>query len=83
VPVAVEIVVEPISLEDVRRMAREQFGDFVKAVVDVGRAMMAIGGELHADEEAACWSTVRAKPICGASTSTRIRLVRIASSSIR
>ena len=33
-------------------MAAEQFGDFVKAVVDVGRGVMAIGGELHADEEA-------------------------------
>jgi hypothetical protein len=33
-------------------MAAEQFGDFVKAVVDVRRGVMAIGGELHADEEA-------------------------------
>lgn len=49
----IEIVIEPISLEDLRRMAREQFGDFVKAVVDVGRSLMAVGGELHADEEAA------------------------------
>jgi Protein of unknown function (DUF5674) len=30
----------------------EQFGDFVKAVVDIERQVMAIGGELHADEEA-------------------------------
>ena len=37
----------------VRRMAGEQFGDFVKAVVDVRQGVMAIGGELHADEEAA------------------------------
>ncbi len=33
-------------------MAAEQFGDFVKAVVDVRRGVVAIGGELHADEEA-------------------------------
>jgi len=33
-------------------MAGEQFGDFVKAVVDVRRGVIAIGGELHADEEA-------------------------------
>ena len=33
-------------------MAGEHFGDFVKAVVDVRRDVMAIGGELHADEEA-------------------------------
>lgn len=29
------------------------FGDMVKAVVDVDRGIMAVGGELHADEEAA------------------------------
>lgn len=50
---SIEIVATPISLEVVRRMAGEQFGDFVKAVVDVRRGVMAIGGELHADEEAA------------------------------
>jgi hypothetical protein len=48
----IEIVREPITLDDLREIAREQFGDFVKAVVDVGRDVMAIGGELHADEEA-------------------------------
>ncbi len=32
-------------------MAAELFGDFVKAVVDVERGVMAIGGELHSDEE--------------------------------
>jgi hypothetical protein len=34
-------------------LAEGQFGDMVKAVVDVARGVMAIGGELHADEEAA------------------------------
>lgn len=48
----IQIVSTPISLDEVRRMAEQQFGDFVKAVVDVGRGTMAIGGELHADEEA-------------------------------
>ena len=33
-------------------MAREGFGDLVKAVVDVEREIMALDGELHADEEA-------------------------------
>jgi hypothetical protein len=46
------IVSAPVSLDELRRMAAEQFGDFVKAVVDVQRGVMAIGGELHADEEA-------------------------------
>ena len=41
-----------MPLEALRRLAQEQFGDFVKAVVDVHQGLMAIGGELHADEEA-------------------------------
>ena len=48
----IEIISAPISLDGLRRMAAQQFGDFVKAVVDVRRGVMAIGGELHADEEA-------------------------------
>lgn len=46
------IIRTPMSLEEIRRMAREQFGDFVKAVVDTRREILAINGELHADEEA-------------------------------
>lgn len=48
----VRIVSEPVPLDGLRHVARGQFGDFVKAVVDVGSGVMAIGGELHADEEA-------------------------------
>ena len=33
-------------------MAILQFGEMVKAVVDVEAGIMAIGGELHSDEEA-------------------------------
>ena len=47
----IRIVREPITLEELRGIAREQFGDMVKAVVDVEQGIMAIGGELHADEE--------------------------------
>lgn len=46
------IVREPISVDELRQLAVDQFGDFVKAVVDVREGVMAIGGELHADEEA-------------------------------
>jgi uncharacterized protein DUF5674 len=49
----IQIVAAPVSLDDLRRLAEGQFGEFVKAVVDVGRRVMAVGGELHADEEAA------------------------------
>lgn len=37
----------------IEEMAQQQFGDMVKAVVDVEQGIMAIGGELHSDEEAA------------------------------
>jgi hypothetical protein len=50
--VSVRIVRESVTLGEVQRIAADQFGDFVKAVVDVGQGVMAIGGELHADEEA-------------------------------
>src|SRR5216684_1678647 len=48
----IQVLNAPVTLEDLRRLAADQFGDFVKAVVDLGRSVMAIGGELHADEEA-------------------------------
>ena len=47
------IIWEPISRSEIASLAHEQFGDMVKAVVDVAREVMAIGGELHSDEEAA------------------------------
>jgi hypothetical protein len=49
---AMRIVANSIALEELRAVAKEQFGDFVKAVVDIGHGVMAVGGELHADEEA-------------------------------
>jgi hypothetical protein len=52
VPPAIQVVREPITRDTLRAVAAEQFGDMVKAVVDVSRGIMAIGGELHADEEA-------------------------------
>lgn len=48
-----DILREPVARADLERMAADQFGDMVKAVVDVGRRIMAIGGELHSDDEAA------------------------------
>lgn len=49
----VRIVRERIRRADLAAMARLQFGNLIKAVVDVARGVMAIGGDLHADEEAA------------------------------
>jgi hypothetical protein len=48
----IHILRKAISREELQRIADESFGDFVKAVIDVHRRVMAVGGELHADEEA-------------------------------
>ena len=42
----------PIPRSELTRLAEEQFGDWIKAVVDVSRGIMAVGGDLHADDEA-------------------------------
>ena len=41
-----------ISVSILREMAKKMFGNLVKAVVDVEKEIMAIDGELHADEQA-------------------------------
>jgi hypothetical protein len=47
------LLTKPVSRGELTSLAEEGFGDMVKAVVDVRRGIMAIGGELHSDEEAA------------------------------
>jgi len=48
----IRVIRDAISRDELRAMAKVQFGDLVKAVVDVERGIMAIGGELQSDEEA-------------------------------
>ena len=43
---------DPISIDELRQLARERFGDMVKAVVDVNRSIMLLDADLHADQEA-------------------------------
>jgi len=49
----IKIIEDTISKGELQKIAENQFGDLVKAVVDIEKEIMAIGGELHADEEAA------------------------------
>jgi hypothetical protein len=44
-----KIVKEKISLEEVKKLAHEQFGNVIKAVVDIEQRIMGVGGELHVD----------------------------------
>lgn len=46
-----EIIKDKISIEKLKEISAKMFGNLVKAVVDVEKGVMAIGGELHADEE--------------------------------
>jgi hypothetical protein len=48
----IEVVRESVTLEHLSAMADAGFGDLVKAVIDVDTGVMAIGGTMHADEEA-------------------------------
>ena len=47
-----EIVRGTIPLSALEQMAEAIFGNLVKAVVDIEHGIMAVGGEMHADEEA-------------------------------
>lgn len=40
---------EKVTRERLRALAHEQYGDIIKAVVDVGQGIMGVGGELHVD----------------------------------
>jgi len=44
-----KIVKENITREELRTLAHEQYGDLIKAVVDVAQGIMGVGGELHID----------------------------------
>ncbi len=46
-----KIVYDKISLSELKKLAEETFGVFVKATVDVEKEIMVVGGELHCDQE--------------------------------
>ena len=48
----IRVIRDTISRDELTEIAKQQFGDMVKAVVDVEQGIMAIGGELHSDEVA-------------------------------
>jgi len=51
--VGIEIISEPTTIAHLKQVAERTFGDLglVKAVVDIERQVMAIGGGLHVDEQ--------------------------------
>jgi len=49
----VKIIKTPITKKYLQELAKEGFGVLVKVVVDIEKEILAINGELHADEETA------------------------------
>jgi hypothetical protein len=47
-----QIISEKIPLESLKDLAKASFGNLIKAVIDTEKGIMAIGGDLHSDEEA-------------------------------
>jgi len=48
----IKIVTKKILIDNIKKIAEETFGAMAKAVVDIEKDIMAVGGELHADAEA-------------------------------
>jgi hypothetical protein len=44
---------DSISIAELTRLAEGRFGDLVKAVVDIGRDVLVVDADMHADQEAA------------------------------
>ena len=43
------IAKEKISMDELRKLAHEQYVDIIKAVVDIEQGFLGVGGELHVD----------------------------------
>lgn len=44
-----KIIKNKITRDELKTLAHEQYGDIIKAVVDVEQKIMGVGGELHVD----------------------------------
>jgi hypothetical protein len=47
-----KIIKDKINIGELNEMAKNMFGNFVKAVIDVEKGILAVDAELHADLEA-------------------------------
>jgi len=47
-----KIIMQSVTLNEIKAMAAATFGNMVKAVVDVDRELIAVDAELHSDLEA-------------------------------
>lgn len=47
----IKIIRKKITKDELKKIAQQGFGEMIKAVIDIKKEILAIGGELHADEE--------------------------------
>ena len=47
-----KIIAETLTIDELKQMAANMFGNLIKAVVDVDRGLLALDAELHSDLEA-------------------------------
>ena len=48
-PMETRIIKDKITMAELKTLAHTQYGDIVKAAVDVAQKIMGVGGELHVD----------------------------------
>ena len=61
----IRILSSPTSRRELQTIADQMFGEIVKAVGDVQREVLAVGGELHADEESVLLTDVSRQGLVG------------------
>lgn len=47
----IKIIKNPITRFELKKIAKDGFGDLVKGAVDIEQGIMALGGEMHMDEQ--------------------------------
>ena len=47
----IKVASNPVSFEELKKIIHLDYGELVKAVVDIEKNIIAFGGEMHADEE--------------------------------
>ena len=75
----ISVVRDAISRDELTEIAKQQFGEMVKAVVDIEQGIMAIGGELSQTKRR-CFSRMLKKSASGVLTllrSSTYRSVRL------
>ena len=48
----IKVISGRLSQQELKRLAQETYGEMIKALVDIKRDLLAVGGELHADAKA-------------------------------